>query len=174
MLTRNLILGAACLFLLLSGLTCIFLIGPFFSPAVALGVYILVAAAISFGLLVTPSVSALFSSVFENLFYPRERLTAPPEDLLAKLSTRVRDHQYPAVLQQVTALEDAYGPHPGLFHLRAMVAAGLSQSVAAISIDAAQALRPADYDTYADLLARYPAQPTAADTPPPLPRFPPR
>lgn len=96
------------------------------------------------------------TAFFGNFFYPEERLTAPPEALLRALHMRILDRQFPAVVQQIEALTEAYGPRPELFHLAAHLAAARGEPVDPVTSEAARRLKPRALQTYLDLLRRQP------------------
>ncbi len=102
------------------------------------------------------------TSFFGEFFYPEERLTAPPEALLRALHMRILDRQFPAVVQQIEALTEAYGPRAELFHLAAHLAAARGEPVEPVTSEAARRLKPRALDTYLALLRSHPPRPAPA------------
>jgi hypothetical protein len=118
------------------------------------------------GICVAPGLIGLitrpFTTFFGEFFYPEERLTAPPESLLRALHMRVLDRQFPAVVQQLEALSEAYGPRPELFHLAAHLAAARGEPVEPVTAEAARRLKPRALETYLALLRGHPPRPAPA------------
>ncbi len=102
------------------------------------------------------------TSFFGEFFYPEERLTAPPESLLRALHMRILDRQFPAVVQQLEALSEAYGPQAELFHLAAHLAAARGEPVEPVTAAAARRLKPRALETYLGLLRSHPPRPAPA------------
>jgi hypothetical protein len=122
----------------------------------ALGIACFVVAA----MLSMPSMAGAITSpvgrLFEQIFYPSERIREPPKDLLFALRMRLRDRYWDSVDQQTRALIEAYGHSPELHHLRAHLEGGRSGSYSTVTLEASVRLSARGFDRYTELLRRDP------------------
>lgn len=97
-----------------------------------------------------------FGGFFGKLFYPEERLTRPPDDLIRALRERLRNRYWASAAQQIDALETAYGKSTELFYLRAHLTAGRTGDCKDVTCAASRALSERQFERYLALLRRDP------------------
>ncbi|MCS6244823.1 MAG: hypothetical protein H2172_13340 [Opitutus sp.] len=128
------------------------------SPALLGVICLIIAACLAAPRLVSVLTYPL-NSLIGGFFYPQQRFTAPPDDLLLKLRIRISGREFESVEKQLTGLFAAYKPNPGLYHLRALLEVAQGRGVEPVTADAARNLSAQNFEAYQKLLRKFPARP---------------
>ena len=135
------------------------------SPALFGVICLIVAACLAAPRLVSVLTYPL-NSLLGELFYPQQRFTAPPDDLLLKLRIRILGREFESVEKQLSGLFAAYKPNPGLYHLRALLEVAQGRAVEPVTADAARQLSAKDFTAYQRLLRKFPGRPVYSNNTP--------